>query len=117
MFMKSSEDPMHTAPPPIRIIALEGESPESTLSRVVRQVSQSEARILVEEKGVPVAAVISADELQRLSELDREREDRFSVIDRVRAAFAGVPDDEIEEETDQILDRIRATAHTTYPDE
>lgn len=104
---------MHASHPPIQIIDLEGESPESTLTHVVRQVSQSEARILIEDQGVPVAAIISAEELQRLSELDREREDRFSVIDRVRTAFTDVPDAEIEEETDQILARIRASARTT----
>ncbi len=104
---------MRTAHPPTRIINLDEEGPESTLTHVVREVSRSEARILVEDQGVPVAAIISTKELQRLSNLDREREDRFAVIDRVRSAFAGIPDDEIEAETDQILARIRASARTT----
>jgi prevent-host-death family protein len=98
-----------------QVMDLDG--PEQSLAEVVSQVTQRETRIIVEERGVPVAAIISAEELQRLSELDREREDHFSVIDRVRTAFAGVPDDEIEAETDQILARVRASARTTNHNE
>lgn len=107
---------MRTAHPPTQVIDLDRESPESTLTHVVKQVSRSEARILVELQGVPVAAIISAAELQRLSEFDREQDEQFSVIDRVRTVFAGIPDDEIEAETDRILARIRASTYTTDSD-
>ena len=107
---------MRTAHPPTQVIDLDGESPESTLAHVVKQVSRSEARILVELQGVPVAAIISAAELRRFSAFDREQDEQFSVIDRVRTVFVGIPDDEIEAETDRILARIRASTYTTDSD-
>ena len=74
----------------------------SILNRVFRR----ETRVVVEKSGIPVAAIISAEDLKRLDQLDqleRERAERFAVIDEVRKAFAGVPDEEIERETDRIL--------------
>ncbi len=70
---------------------------------VVNQVYRKDARIVVEKSGIPVAALVSTDDLARLDRFDRERAKRFSVIDEVRAAFRDVPDEEIEQETDRIL--------------
>lgn len=101
---------------PTHRIDLISEHPDSTLAQAVSEVSRSNARILVEDQGVPVAAIISADELQRFADLDQASQDPFAVIDRVRAAFADVPDDEIERETDRILADIRANASTLRRD-
>ena len=73
------------------------------LNTLVNQVYRKETRVVVEKSGIPVAGLVSAEDLQRLEQLDRERSARFAVIDEVRAAFAGVPDAEIERETDRIL--------------
>lgn len=59
-----------------------------------------ETRVIVAKSGIPVAALVSIDVLYRL---DRERAERFKVIDEACPAFAGVPDEEIERETDRIL--------------
>jgi prevent-host-death family protein len=80
---------------------------ESALSHVVRQVHDAQVRILVEESGIPVAALISADDLARFAELEREHDARFAVIDRARAAFHDVPAEEIEAETDRIIAGLR----------
>jgi prevent-host-death family protein len=71
---------------------------KNTLSSLVNKVYRQETRILVEKSGIPVAAIISADDLARLSQLEREREERFAVIDRMREAFNDVPPEEIERE-------------------
>lgn len=73
------------------------------LNTLVNRVYRKETRVLVEKSGIPVAAIVSTDDLKRLDQLDAERTDRFSVIDKMRQAFAGVPDEEIERETDRIL--------------
>jgi prevent-host-death family protein len=73
------------------------------LNTLVNQVYRKETRVVVEKSGIPVAGLVSAEDLQRLEQLDRERSARFAVIDEVRATFAGVPDEEIERETDRIL--------------
>jgi prevent-host-death family protein len=71
---------------------------KNTLSRLINQVYRKETRVLVEKSGIPVAAIISADDLQRFAQLEREREERFAVIDRMREAFKDVPPEEIERE-------------------
>jgi prevent-host-death family protein len=78
------------------------------LSSLVNDVYRNETRILIEKAGIPVAAIISARDLQRLSQFEQEREERFSVIDRAREAFKDVPDEEIEREVDRIIARNRA---------
>ncbi len=78
------------------------------LNTLVNRVYRKETRVLVGESGIPVAPIVSTEDLKRLDRLDRERAERFSVIDEVRQAFAGVPDEEIERETDRALTAVRA---------
>ncbi|MGH2530900.1 MAG: type II toxin-antitoxin system prevent-host-death family antitoxin [Thermomicrobiales bacterium] len=73
------------------------------LNTLVNRVYHKETRVVVEKSGIPVAAIVSTEDLERLDRLDRERAERFAVIDEVRAAFRGVPAAEIERETDRIL--------------
>ncbi len=73
------------------------------LADFIRRVSRNGTRIVVEDRGVPVAAIISADDLARLDRLEAEREADFRVIDDLRNAFKDVSDEEIERETDRVL--------------
>lgn len=73
------------------------------LNTLVNRVYRKETRVLVEKSGIPVAGLVSVADLKRLDRLDRERTERFTVIDEVRQTFVGVPDEEIERETDRIL--------------
>ncbi|MBA2518663.1 MAG: type II toxin-antitoxin system Phd/YefM family antitoxin [Chloroflexia bacterium] len=75
----------------------------SGLNTLVNEIYREETRVVVAKSGIPVAALVSIDDLERLDRLDQEREERFKVIDKVREAFRGVPDEEIERETDRIL--------------
>jgi PHD/YefM family antitoxin component YafN of YafNO toxin-antitoxin module len=84
---------------------------------VIRQVHNTKLRILVEERAVPVTALISADDLARIAELERERESRFAVIERSRAAFSDVSADEIEAKTDRIIAGLRAQDRALADDE
>ena len=81
---------------------------KNSLSSLVNEVSRNETRVLVVKRGVPVAAIDSADDLARLDGLDRERAESFKVIDELREAFKDVPAEEIERETDRIIARIRS---------
>jgi antitoxin (DNA-binding transcriptional repressor) of toxin-antitoxin stability system len=51
-------------------------------------------RIVVEEQGVPVAAIVSVHDLARLAHFDAQRAERFAVLDRIGAAFADEDPDE-----------------------
>ena len=85
---------------------------EDALPSVVTQVSRKEARVIVEEGGEAVAAIISMEDWRKLARLEAEREKRFAVLERARAGFAGVPDEEIEAEFDRALGEVRARART-----
>jgi prevent-host-death family protein len=80
---------------------------KNTLSSLVNRVYRKETRVLVEKSGIPVAAIISADDLKRFAQLERERDERFAVIDRMREAFADVPPEEIEREADRSVAAAR----------
>ncbi|MBA2597007.1 MAG: type II toxin-antitoxin system Phd/YefM family antitoxin [Chloroflexia bacterium] len=89
---------------------------KNTLSSVVDQVYRKEIRVLVEKSGIPVAAIISADELKRFTQLEREREERFAVIDRMREAFKDVPPEEIEREADRSVTEARERLRQRTPE-
>ncbi len=78
---------------------------------VINRVARKEARVVVEKSGIPVAAIVSAEDVRRLDRLDwleREREADFAVIDELRAAFKDVPPEEIEREAERTLTEVRA---------
>ena len=83
---------------------------EGKLETLVGRVSQGNTRVLVEKAGVPVAALVSTDDLERLDRLDRERAERFRVIDEARASFDGVAPEEIDREADRAVAELRAGA-------
>lgn len=80
---------------------------KSLLSSLVNEVNRKETRILVEKSGIPVAAIVSADDLRRLHQFDQQREAFFLRIDRMREAFKDVPPEEIEREADRAVAELR----------
>jgi len=78
------------------------------LNTLVNRVYREETRIVVEKRGIPVAAIVLTEDLKRLDQLDQEHPDQFTIIEDIQAAFKGVPHEEIERETDRITAEIRA---------
>jgi prevent-host-death family protein len=78
------------------------------LNSLVNQVYRKETRVVVEKSGIPVAALVSTDDLERLDQLDRERAARFAILDEFRAAFKDVPPEELELEAERALAEVRA---------
>jgi prevent-host-death family protein len=76
-------------------------------SGVVDDVYRNGTRVLIEKSGAPVAAIISAADLDRFVLYEQQRAERFNVIDAMREAFKDVPPEEIERGTDRIIARIR----------
>lgn len=83
---------------------------KQSLPRLVEEASRNGSRVIVEDHGEPVVAIISIEDWQRFTRLEAEREKRFAVLERVRAAFADVPDEEIEAEFDRAIADVRAMA-------
>jgi prevent-host-death family protein len=72
---------------------------KNTLSSLVNKVYRKETRILVEKAGIPVAAIVSAEDLKQLAHLDAQRAERRRVVAAMREPFRGVSPEEIEQET------------------
>jgi prevent-host-death family protein len=80
---------------------------KKAFSDLVNEVDHTKARILVEESGNPVAALVSVDDLARLERFDREWEQGTRAIERFSRAFADVPVEEAEAEIARIMAEIR----------
>jgi prevent-host-death family protein len=77
-------------------------------SGLLNKVFRKETRVIVEKSGIPVAAIVSADDLERLIRLEAERAERFTALDRLREAFADVPDAELAAEVARAVAATRA---------
>jgi hypothetical protein len=75
--------------------------------KLVKQVAKHGRRVQVDENGIQVASIVSARDLQRLTELDAQRRQDFAVIDELRAAFRDVPPEQIEREVAKALAEVR----------
>ncbi len=82
------------------------------LTSLIDRVARTQIRVIVERDGTPVAAIVSPQDLKRLDQLDRDRAERSVAIEAMRAPFLDVPPEEIEQETDRILARLRAEQQT-----
>src|ERR687884_547776 len=76
-------------------------------SQLLDQVSHSKTRVVVEKSGIPVAAIISAKDLEWFQWLEARRAERFNVLDEIGAAFKDVPPEEIEREVAKALEEVR----------
>lgn len=59
--------------------------------------------MLVEESGIPVAAVVSIEDLERLQKLDQEWEQTTLIIARLSQTFADIPGADLETKIDEMI--------------
>ena len=72
------------------------------------KVSRGEGRVIVEDNGAPVAAIISAADLEQLNRLEAQRQADFAILDEIGEAFKDVPIEEIEREVAKAIAEVRA---------
>lgn len=77
-------------------------------SQLLNKVFRDKARVVVEKSGIPVAAVIPAEDLQRFTQMEEQRERRFKALDKMRDAFKDVPSEEIDREVKRAISQVRA---------
>jgi prevent-host-death family protein len=77
-------------------------------NELIGKVSRKQTRVLVEENGTPVAAIVSPEDLDRLTQFDQEREADFAILDEIGAAFKDVAPEELEREVQHALSAVRA---------
>ncbi len=78
------------------------------LNTLVNAVYGKESRILVEKSGIPIAAIVSPRDLERLVRLDEERKRDFEAIAAIGEAFRDVPIEELEEKLTEALEEVRS---------
>jgi len=81
---------------------------KARLSSLVNEVYRKETRVLIEKAGIPVAPLVSIEDLERLAQLDKERAERRRVLESMREPFRGVPAEEIERESEKAVAEVRA---------
>lgn len=80
----------------------------SEWGKVLNKVYKDKTQVVVEKSGIPVAAIISTDDLARYRRLDAQREADFSILSEMSAAFADQDDETIEREVSKALAEVRA---------
>lgn len=87
---------------------VEASEAEQQWRRLLDDVARREARVLLAESGVPIAAVVSAADFARLRQLDARRQELFAAIEATQAVFADVPEAELEREIGKAIAAVRA---------
>ena len=78
-----------------------------TFSSLVNQVFRRETRVVIEKNSLPVAALVSAEDFERLQRYDEDRAKRFRILDEIQEAFKDVPSDELEQEVRRAVAQVR----------
>jgi len=76
-------------------------------SQVLNRVFKGETRVVVEKSGIPVAAIVSASDLETLSRAEAQRKRDFAILDEIGLAFKDVPPEEIEGEVAKAVAAVR----------
>lgn len=76
-------------------------------SQLLNRVFRGETRVIVEKSGIPVAAIVSADDLETLNRAEEQRKRDFAILDEFSFAFKDVPADEVEQEVRKALAAVR----------
>ena len=84
-------------------------------SQLINQVARRQTRVIVEKSGIPVAAIISTQDLERLSRLEDERQQDFAVLDEIGAAFQNETPEAIKRQVGQAVAEVRSENRNRTP--
>ncbi len=76
-------------------------------SEVLNRVFRKETRVVVEKSGIPVAGIVSADDVERLNQLDAQRREGLKILEASQAAFSGEPPERVEAEITRAIAAVR----------
>ena len=77
-------------------------------SKIINKAFSGQARFVVQKHGIPVAGIVSADDVERLAELDAQRARDFEILDRVGQVFRDQSPEDIEAAVANALAEVRA---------
>ena len=79
-------------------------------SQLLSRSFRGETRILIEKSGIPVAAMISAEDLKRLTQLESQLTEEARLFGRMRAAFADLTEAQIEQDVARVVANVRESS-------
>lgn len=74
------------------------------LGDIMKRAFRNRERFIVEKSGLPMVAILNADEY---FELVQEREARFAVLDRIKEKLPDVPPEEVERDVQAAVRAVR----------
>jgi len=74
---------------------------------ILDDVSRGERRVLVEKDGVPVAAIVTTEDLKRLDTLEAARDEAFQALWRTGEAFKDQSPEQIERDVAAAIQAAR----------
>ena len=74
------------------------------LGKIMQLSFKKGLRFIVEKAGIPTVAIINAAEFKRLVQ---EKEERFKVLDLIRAKLPNIPEEQVEKDTAEAINAVR----------
>jgi len=74
------------------------------LGEIMKRSFKKGERFIVEKAGIPMIAILSADEYTRLIQ---EREEQFKIFDKIRSKVPNVTAEEVEKDVRKAIQAIR----------
>jgi prevent-host-death family protein len=85
------------------------------LAELVTRAYRDGTRTMIERSGIPVAAIVSAGDVQRLLADDERRTEALAAFTRISERFADVADDELDRQVDLAVQEVRREHSRSKP--
>lgn len=80
----------------------------SNWSHLLNKVFHGETEVVVEKSGIPVAAIVSTQDYQKLQQIKQKQERDFVLLRKVRASFKDQNPEQIEKGVQQSIASVRS---------
>jgi prevent-host-death family protein len=74
------------------------------LGEIMKRSLKKGERFIVEKSGIPMVVILNANEYERIIQ---EREERFKILDRIKAKLPDISSEELEKDVDGTIVKIR----------
>ena len=74
------------------------------LREIMKRSLKKGERFIVEKSGIPMVVILNANEYERIIQ---EREERFKILDRIKAKLPDISSEEVEKDVDGTIRKNR----------
>ncbi len=79
----------------------------SNWSQLLNQVFRGETEVVVEKSGIPVAALVSAEDFQKLQQMKQQKKENLALLSEIRSAFKDQTPEQIQSAVTQAITEVR----------